>query len=248
MVGEKMLTAEDLDRYQRQILLLGEEKQGQLASKKVLQVGAGGLGSPLALYLVASGIGELILFENDILELSNLGRQVLYNTEEIGQPKAELAKAKLEALNPNVKVTIVNEWLSEENAARFLQGVDYLVDASDNFETKFLINDLGIKFNIPFTIAGIEGFEGQLISVDPGKTACYRCIFGKSPKTDKSRPIPVISATCGVIGSLEAMEIVKGLLNYGVRALNHLLMVDLKNMDFQKIPVKINSRCICQRR
>lgn len=243
-----MLTSEQKERYQRQILALDEQAQEKLVQKRVLIVGAGGLGSPLELYLTAAGIGEIVLFESDIVSLSNLGRQVLYRTGDVGKSKAQLAKQRLENLNPDVKITIEEEWLTKQNAAKYLKNIDYLIDASDNFETKLLINDLGIEYNIPFTIAGIEGFDGQLISVDPHKTACYRCVFSSAPKTDKSRPIPVVAATCGVVGSLQAMEVIKGLLNIGNRVTNALLMINLRDNDFTKIQIRQNPKCQCAKK
>jgi len=244
------LNEPEKERYQRQILVIGEENQKQLKTKTVLQVGAGGLGSPLAMYLVSSGIGHLILFEQDTVSLSNLGRQILYATKDISHSKGNIAKERLRALNPNVKITIVEEWFEEKTARKYLaqEKVDYLVDASDNFKTKFLINDLGLEFNIPFTIAGIQGFEGQLISVNPHKTACYRCIFGDIPVTKDSGPIPVMSPTCGVVGSLEAIEVIKGLTGLGDRVVNALLMISLDAGDFSKIPLKVNPRCPCQKK
>ncbi|MHA1673200.1 MAG: HesA/MoeB/ThiF family protein [Promethearchaeota archaeon] len=243
-----MLTNDEQDRYQRQILTIGEKKQQLLATKTVLQVGAGGLGSPLALYLVAAGVGTLIIFETDTVSLSNLGRQVLYTTEDVGKSKAILAKQRLRALNPNVNIIVIEEWLTRENAPIYLEkyNVDYLVDASDNFETKFLINDLGIQFKIPTTIAGISGFEGQILSIIPGQSACYRCIFGEPPKKKDTAPIPVMSPTCGVLGSLEANEVIKGLLGMKERLLNKLLMVSLDSGDFTKIKISINPKCLCQ--
>ena len=244
-----MLSEEEKERYQRQILILGEDKQESLKFKKILQVGAGGLGGPLILALVAAGVGEIILFENDVVSLSNLGRQVLYKTQDIGISKGDLAQKRMHELNPNVKVTVINEWLTQESAKKYLlnNDIDYLVDASDNFKTKFLINDLGVEYNIPFTIAGIQGFEGQLISVNPHQTACYRCLFGDIPKKQDTSPIPVMSPTCGVVGSLQANEILKGLLNHGTRILNTLLMIGLETGDFTKIPIKPNPRCNCQK-
>ncbi len=244
-----MLSEEEKERYQRQILIIGEEKQESLKHKKILQVGAGGLGGPLILALVAAGVGEIILFENDIVSLSNLGRQILYKTQDIGVSKGMLAQKRLHELNPQVKVTVIEEWLSPESAPKYLKSgdIDYLVDASDNFETKFLINDLGLEYNIPFTIAGIQGFEGQLISVDPHQTACYRCLFGDIPSKKNTSPIPVMSPTCGVVGSLQANEILKGLLNRGTRMLNALLMISLESGDFTKIPINPNPQCKCQK-
>ncbi|QEE15081.1 ThiF family adenylyltransferase [Promethearchaeum syntrophicum] len=243
-----MLTSEELERYQRQILIIGKNGQELLKQKKVLQVGLGGLGSPLSLYLVSSGIGELIVFENDALSLSNLGRQILYNTEDVNMSKGGLAKSVLSKLNPNIKITIINERFTMQSAEKCLKNakIDYLVDASDNFETKFLINDIGLKYNIPFTIAGIQGFDGQLISVNPHETACYRCIFGDMPKNDKLKPIPVMSPTCGVVGSLEANEVIKGLLKRGKRITDNLLMISLDLGDFTLIPIKKNPNCECQ--
>ncbi|MHA1766921.1 MAG: HesA/MoeB/ThiF family protein [Promethearchaeota archaeon] len=245
-----MLTTEEMERYQRQILVIGKEGQELLKQKKVLQIGLGGLGSPLSLYLVSSGIGELIIFENDTLSLSNLGRQIIYKTEDVNKSKGDLAKSFLTKLNPNTRITLIKERFSEKNATQYLKNaqIDYLVDASDNFETKFLINDLGLKFNIPFTIAGIQGFDGQIISVDPHKTACYRCVFGTMPKTDKSKQIPVMSPICGVVGSLEANEVLKGLLKRGKRIINNLLMISLDSGDFTQIQIKINPSCICQQK
>ncbi len=249
------LSAKELERYQRSILEIGEEKQQILKEKKVLQVGAGGLGSPLSLYLVASGIGELLLFENDILDLSNLGRQILYHSEEVGLSKAQLAKKKLQTLNPNVKISVIQERLTEKNAIDYLEGVDYLVDASDNFETKHLINELSLQYKIPCTIAGIQGYDGQIISVDPHESACYRCCFGNlkdkevssSSSTSKypKSPIPVLAPTCGVVGSIQAMEVIKGLLGVGKRILNGILMVDLRNSEFTMVPIKKNPNCAC---
>jgi molybdopterin-synthase adenylyltransferase len=242
----EMLTDEELERYQRQILVFNKNGQEILKSKKILQVGAGGLGSPLLLYLVAAGIGEIVLFEYDEVSLSNLGRQILYNTEEIGKSKPKLAASRLNRLNPHVKLTIVEKRLTHETAKDYMEGVNYLVDASDNFETKFLINDLGLEYDIPFTIAGIQSFEGQLISVIPHKTACYRCIFGNNPIEVDKKPIPVMGPTCGVVGSLEANEVLKGLLNHGKMVLNQLLIISLDDADFNKIPIKINPKCLCQ--
>ncbi|MHA1585615.1 MAG: HesA/MoeB/ThiF family protein [Promethearchaeota archaeon] len=242
-----LLTAEEKDRYQRQILLIGEENQKLLKQKTVLQVGAGGLGSPLAYYLISAGIGRLILIENDTLSLSNLGRQILYTTQEIGSSKATLAKSRLTALNPNVEIIIKEKWLDINNFKQILQDykIDYIVDASDNFETKFLINDIGLDYNIPFTIAGIEGYEGQIISVDPHHTTCYRCVFGDIPKRENSAPLPILSPTCGVAGSIEAGEVIKGLINQGKRLTDCLLMVNLEFGDMTKIKLKPNPHCAC---
>jgi len=242
-----MLTPQQKERYARAILEIGENKQEELLRKTVLQVGAGGLGSPLSLYLTAMGVGELIIFEFDQVSLSNLGRQIMYKTGDVGISKGQLTKERLEALNPDVKITLIEQKFSEETAQEYLKRADYLVDASDNFETKFLVNDLGLKYNIPFTIAGIQGFEGQLISVIPHKTPCYRCVFGEPPSSKRDSPIPVVGSTCGVVGSLQANEILKGLLNIGHRSLDSLTIISLYDGDFVKIPIKSHPECICQK-
>jgi molybdopterin/thiamine biosynthesis adenylyltransferase len=242
-----MLTSTQKDRYQRQILVIGEAKQEELLKKRVMVVGAGGLGSPLLLYLTAMGIGTIELFEFDTVSLSNLGRQVMYRTADIGKSKGQTTKAELEALNPDVKIILHEEVLKSTNQDPIMKGIDYLVDCSDNFETKLLVNDLGIKYNIPFTIAGIQGYDGQLISVIPHKTACYRCIFGETPKTDKSKPIPIVAPTCGVVGSLEASEVLKGLTNQGERALNKLLIISLFYGEVAETPIKAHPQCLCQK-
>ena len=237
-------------RYKRQIALpeIGINGQEKIACARVLCVGAGGLGSPALLYLAAAGIGHIGIIEFDRVDESNLQRQVLFTTDGVGQPKAVQAKERLNALNPEIEITIYEDELNAENAADLFQTYDIILDGTDNFETKFLINDLGLKYNIPFTIAGIQGFEGQLISVDPHKTACYRCIFHEIPKTDKSKPIPVISPICGVMGSLQANEILKGLLNIGQRTVNKVMLVSLFYGDFIRTPIKLNPRCICQQK
>jgi molybdopterin-synthase adenylyltransferase len=173
---------------------------------------------------------------------------VLYQAKDVEKPKGLLAQERLLKLNPNVKITIIQDWLTNTNADGYFKDlkIDYLVDASDNFETKFLINDLGLKYDIPFTIAGIHGFEGQILSTTPNKTACYRCIFGDVPAKKEKTLVPVVSPLCGVVGSLQESEVLKGLLDYGSRILNQLLMIDLDSGVFTKIPIKINQNCRCQ--
>ena len=179
------LTKGELERYERQILRIGVEGQKILKSKSVLQVGAGGLGSPLAYYLVAAGVGRLIIIDDDKVSLSNLNRQILYSVDDLGKMKAEVAKRKLEFLNPGVKIDAISGRLTKENYRDYIKGVDYLIDASDNLKTKYLINDIGLETGIPFTIAGVQGMEGQIISVTPSKSACYRCIFGDYEEYNK---------------------------------------------------------------
>jgi molybdopterin/thiamine biosynthesis adenylyltransferase len=241
--AKKEFSEKEIERYSRQISVIGEENQRVISEKKVLQVGLGGLGSPLSLYLVSAGVGELVVFEDDDLSLSNLGRQILYSTPDIGKMKTDLAKKRLEELNPNIKITIHNERLAFDNYKRYIDGVDYLVDASDNFETKFLISDIGVLENIPFTIGGIQGWEGQVISTSPRKSACYRCVFRAPPTKKDQRPIPVVSPLCGLVGSFQAMEVLKGLMKQGTRAIDALFVFDGLNNELNVIKLKKNKRC-----
>jgi len=244
-----MLTDVQKERYARQLLELSEDQQSLLLSKKVVQVGIGGLGSPLAYYLVSMGVGNLTIIEYDNISLSNLNRQIMYSTPEIGSPKAEVAKMKLEALNPDVKIEVIQKKLTQENYKELINKPDYLVDASDNAKTKFLVNDIGIDLNIPLTIAGVREMEGQILSVIPHETACYRCVFGKTkPKgivNNPPKPLGIYGFTAGTLGAIEAAEVVKGLLDIDGRLLNSLLMVDLHHMQFMNVKVTRNLDCIC---
>jgi molybdopterin/thiamine biosynthesis adenylyltransferase len=253
-----MLSEKQKIRYERQIRKIGESGQEQLLSKKVVQIGAGGLGSPLAYYLVAAGIGNLTIIDYDTVSLSNLNRQILFTTDDIDKYKADIALKRLAPLNPDVKITAIREKITYDNYSKFCKDADYLIDASDNMNTKFLVNDIGLKLNIPFTIAGVQNMEGQIISVDPHKTACYRCVFGEPKKEstnekdkteDKSKKekLGVIGVTPGVLGTMEAAEVIKGLLGIGYRLLNTLFMVDLENMKTMNVKLERNEKCICSK-
>ncbi|MHA1339072.1 MAG: HesA/MoeB/ThiF family protein [Promethearchaeota archaeon] len=261
------------ERYDRHLRIIGEEGQKILQSKKIVQVGVGGLGSPLLNYLVAIGVGQITIVDHDVVSLSNLNRQILYGADDIGRTKVEVAKEKMRKLNENVKIISIYDTLTMENAEQICKDADYLIDASDNMKTKFLVNDIGLKYNIPFTIAGVRGFEGQIISVDPHKTACYRCVFGttassfevqnnkndnknnsknigvvgQKDKNSKKKILGIIGATCGVVGSIQAAETIKGLLSRGDRLLNRLFMIDLESMRTIIIKLLQNENCICSK-
>ncbi|TFG20536.1 MAG: HesA/MoeB/ThiF family protein [Promethearchaeota archaeon] len=244
-----MLTDVQKERYARQLLEMSEEQQSSLLSKKVVQVGIGGLGSPLAYYLVAMGIGKLTIIEYDDISLSNLNRQIMYSTSEIGSFKGKISKDKLEALNSDVEIEVIEEKLTQKNYKKIIREADYLVDASDNAKTKFLVNDIGLDLNIPFTIAGVREMEGQIMSVVPHETACYRCVFGKvKPKglvNNPPGPLGIYGFTAGVLGAMQAAEVIKGLLKMDGRLLNSMLMVDLLYMQFLNVKVSKNNNCIC---
>ncbi|MFX1444157.1 MAG: ThiF family adenylyltransferase [Promethearchaeota archaeon] len=245
-----MLTEEQKERYSRQIIspLIGEKGQQKLSNISVLQIGAGGLGSPCSLYLTASGIKELTIIDNDIVSLSNLQRQILYNETHIGKHKVEVAKQALSLLNSEVKIKTYKDYINETSIEKYLKNQDFIIDCSDNMKTKFLVNKIAIKNKMKAVIAGIKDFYGQIITVDPQKSACYQCIFPE-PESDEPNPegpLPVIGVTPGILGTLEALEVIKTAL--GLPNLeNHLLMINLIDLSFSKIEVVKNESCICSR-
>ncbi len=237
-------------RYSRQILSpsIGEEGQEKISKVRALQIGAGGLGSPCSIYLVAAGIKELTIIDNDVLEISNLQRQILYNQSHVGNIKVEMAKERLSNLNSEVEINVYKDYIDEKSIKKYVNDKDFIIDCSDNMKTKFLVNKTSIKYNIKCVIAGIEDFYGQIITINPKKSACYRCIF---PEPDVSileqpqrGPLPVIGVTPGVLGTLEALEVIKTSLDLP-NLENQLLMVNLLDMSFNKIKIVKNENCIC---
>ena len=245
-----MLTKSQKDKYSRQIIspLIGEKGQEKLSQIRVLQIGAGGLGSPFSLYLVAAGIKELTIIDDDIVSLSNLQRQILYNETHIGKIKVEIAKDVLSKLNSDVKINVYKDYIDENSINKYLKNQDFIVDCSDNMKTKFLVNKIAVKNKIKAVIAGIKDFYGQIITIAPQKSACYQCIFPepKNNINNSEGPLPVIGVTPGILGTLEALEVIKtslGLPNLE----NNLLMVNLIDLSFSKIEVLKNEKCICSR-
>ncbi len=246
-----MLTKEERERYNRQIISpsIGEEGQEKLGKIRVLQIGAGGLGSPFALYIVAAGIKELTIIDNDVISLSNLQRQILYNESQIGMAKVVAAKKLLESRNSNVKINIHQDYINEASIEKYAseKNYDFIVDCSDNFKTKFLVNRTAIKYNMKCVIAGIKDFFGQIMTIDPKVSACYQCVFNEPLESQNSlKPLPVIGVTPGVLGTLEALEVIKTTL--GLPNLeNKLLMVNLLNLMFDVIDLVKNEKCICSK-
>lgn len=242
-----MLTKEQKERYSRQILSpsIGEEGQEKLSKVRVLQIGAGGLGSPFSLYLVASGIKELTIVDNDTVSISNLQRQILYNETQIGKNKVDIAYETLSNLNSNVEIKIHNEYVNEDTILNFYDGQDFIVDCSDNMQTKFLVNKAAITKRTKCVIAGIKDFYGQIMTIIPGKTACYECVFNEPDESKKSTEVlPVIGVTPGILGTLEALEVIKTTL--GLPNLeNKLLMVNLLNLSFDLIDIVRDEKCNC---
>jgi len=193
-------------RYARQLKLLGEAGQKRLRAATVTIAGAGGLGSVSAAYLTAAGIGHIRIVDDDVVELSNLNRQMLHWDDDLGTQKADSFRRKLSCMNPAAVVTMVTQRIDEETVTEIVRDSDAIVDALDNFHTRYLLNRAALQTGIPYFYGGVQGFDGQAATIIPGKTACLRCIF---PEAYPSEPVSVIGPTCGVIGSIQAAEVVK---------------------------------------
>ncbi|MBQ1342676.1 MAG: HesA/MoeB/ThiF family protein [Firmicutes bacterium] len=233
--------------YQRQILLpeLGEDGQEKLAASSVLVCGCGGLGSPALLYLAAMGIGRLGLLDGDVVSYSNLNRQVLYGRSDVGRRKAEAAAERIRFLNPDIKLDVHGEYLTEDNASSLLFGYDLALDCLDNFPARFILNDACLSLDIPFIHGGVNRLRGQTMTVIPGRTACLRCLFPggieDAPDTDDKA---IIGATAGVIASLQVTEAFKYLTGQPVN--RGLLMYDGKEPGARLLGLEPDPNCICQ--
>lgn len=225
---------------------VGHEGQERLLAGSVLIVGAGGLGSPAALYLAAAGIGRIGVADGDVVELSNLQRQILHATPEIGLPKVESARRRLEQLNPDVAVVSLGEPVTAENIAGLICDYDFILDCTDNFAAKFLINDACVLAGKPYSHGGILEFAGQTMTIIPGKSACYRCIFPEPPPPELLLPCSragVIGVLPGVIGTIQATEAVKWLLGIGELLTDRLLTYDSLRLRFREVPLRRAATC-----
>jgi molybdopterin/thiamine biosynthesis adenylyltransferase len=242
------LSEEQIERYSRHIILeqVGGAGQEKLLSSKVLIVGAGGLGAPVGLYLAAAGVGTIGIVDADKVDLTNLQRQVIHHTDDVGTEKVLSAEAKMRAINPDITVKTYNLLAKANNVGDIVREYDFVIDGTDNFAAKFLINDACYFEKVPFSHAGILRFDGQLITVLPGQTTCYRCIFGAPPPADavpSCSQAGVLGVLAGVIGSLQATEAIKYLLQTGDLLTNALLTYNALKMTFRKVPLKRNPNC-----
>jgi molybdopterin/thiamine biosynthesis adenylyltransferase len=247
-VADVELTEQQIERYSRHIILehVGGAGQEKLLSSKVLIVGAGGLGAPAALYLAAAGIGTIGIIDSDNVDLTNLQRQIIHYTADVGREKVKSARAKIQAINPDVTVRTYQTRVSAENISEIIRQYDFVMDGTDNFPAKFLINDACYFEKVPFSHAGILRFDGQLITVLPGDTACYRCIFNSPPPADvvpSCSQAGVLGVLAGVIGSLQATEAMKYLLGIGDLLTNVLLAYNALTMEFRKVRLNRNPNC-----
>jgi len=241
------LKEEQLHRYSRNILLegIGEAGQEKLLSAKVLVIGAGGLGSAVSFYLAAAGVGTIGLADPDVVELSNLQRQVLHQTKDLGRQKVASGKDMLTGLNPDVNVVTHREALNAKNVKEVVSGYDFIVEGTDNFASKFLINDACVLFGKPFSQGGILMFRGQTLTHLPG-SACYRCIYLKPPRpgaVPTSGEAGVLGSAAGILGTVQATEVIKYLLGIGITLENRLLTFNALDMSFRTINVKRNPNC-----
>jgi len=235
-----MLSQRERERYKRQILLFGEEGQEQLKKAEIFIAGAGGLGSPIAMYLAVAGVGTITIADMDVIDQSNLNRQILHFDRDIGKKKTVSAEEKLTAINPDITVRALDCRIDESNAAGLVGKADGIVDAMDNFATRYLLNDMAIARKIPLFHGAIRGFYGQVTTIIPGTTPCLKCIF---PKPPPSEVFPVVGVTPGVIGTVQATEVLKYILKRGDLLSGRLFVWDGLAAKAEEIAVERDPGC-----
>ena len=249
----KAMSAEQRERYSRHILIpeVGAEGQRKLLDAKVLLLGAGGLGSPTALYLAAAGVGTLGIVDNDDVDLSNLQRQVIHTTESIGTPKVDSAERAIKAINPDVEVVKYATRLDASNIVEIISGYDVIVDGADNFPTRYLLNDATVRLRIPVVSASILGFEGQLSVFQPYEGPCYRCLYPVPPPAELAPSCGangVLGVLPGTMGLLQATEVIKLIIGAGEPLIGRLLLYDALAATFTELKVRRDENCpICSR-
>ncbi len=236
------LTKQDRIRYDRQMMLDGWDDEGQRRVKeaRVCIAGVGGLGSPVALYLTAAGVGTLRLVDHDVVELSNLNRQVLYTESDVGRAKVNCAEERLRALNPEVRIEAIQERITKENISDLVGASDVIVDGMDHFPARFLLNEAAVQKKIPFVHGAIWGMGGQVTVIVPGKTPCLACLF---PETPPRKHSPVLGTAPGVIGCIQATEVLKLLTGIGNPLFGRLLLYDGEFMEFSEVHVRRKPDC-----
>jgi len=239
---------EQAQRYSRHLLIpeVGEQGQRRLLQSKVLLIGAGGLGSPAAYYLAAAGVGTLGIIDSDVVDATNLQRQILHSTERLGQSKVDSARRTLEALNPDVRVVGYKERLTSENIDRIITDYDVVVDGADNFPTRYLLNDASVKWHKPVVHGSIYRFEGQVTVFKPGEGPCYRCLFHQPPPPELAPSCAeagVLGVLPGVIGTIQANETLKLLLGIGEPLIGRYLLFDALDGTFREVKLRRDPAC-----
>ena len=241
------LTSEQKRRYDRHLILDGFGRDGQLRllNAKVLVVGAGGLGSPAAMYLAAAGVGTIGIADGDMVSAANLQRQILYADGDIGKAKTEAAAERLRAMNPGVRIVEHDTFLNEDNALDLIRPYDFIVEGTDNFASKYLVNDACVMLGKPFCIAGINRYSGQVMTHLPG-TACYRCVFPEPPavsEVETCSMVGVLGSLAGIVGTVQATEAIKCIAGTGRPLTDALLTLDALTMEWQRFDIGRNSEC-----
>ena len=250
---KSQLNKKIIERFSRQIILkdIGILGQKKILSSKVLIIGAGGLGSPAVEFLHRAGIGSVGIVDDDKVSLSNLHRQSLYNTSDIGKFKVKIAKNKINKINPNTKVTIYKIRLNNVNFKKIINKYDYVIDGSDNFTTKFLLNDLCLKFKKTLVVGAISKFDGHVFTFDfkKKKSSCLRCFFQETKISDdllNCESEGILGTVAGIVGTIQANEVLKKILNIGVGLDGYILILDLLNLNFRKVEIKKRKNCFCK--
>jgi len=247
-VQDRQFTPEQMTRYSRHFMLpeVGEEGQAKLLDAKVLMVGAGGLGCPSAFYLAAAGVGTMGIIDPDVVELSNLQRQILHTNDRIGQPKTDSAKQTLQALNPDVRIITYQEKLTSENVLEIIKDYDIIVDGCDNFPTRYLVNDACVMVNKPNVHGSIFQFDGQASVFYPGKGPCYRCLYPEPPPPGMAPSCAeagVLGVLPGLIGTIQALETIKLILGKGDPLVGKLLCFNTLSMEITTLNLKKDPNC-----
>ena len=250
---KSQLNKKIIERFSRQIVLkdIGILGQKKILSSKVLIVGAGGLGSPVTEFLARAGIGSLGIIDDDKVGLSNLHRQSLYNTSDIGKYKVEVAKDKIKKINPTTKIIIYKIRLNNNNFKKIINNYDYIVDGSDNFTTKFLLNDFCLKFKKILVTGAISKFDGHIFTFNfkDKKAPCLRCFFQESEISDdilNCESEGILGTVAGIVGTIQANEVLKKILNIGVGLDGYIFILDLLNLNFRKVKLKKRKKCFCR--
>jgi molybdopterin/thiamine biosynthesis adenylyltransferase len=250
---KSQLNKKIIERFSRQIVLkdIGILGQKKILSSKVLIIGAGGLGSPVAEFLSRAGIGSLGIVDDDKVNLSNLHRQSLYNTSDIGKFKVKIAKDKIKKINPNTKVTIYKIRLNNNNFKKIINDYDYIVDGSDNFTTKFLLNDYCLKFKRILVTGAISKFDGHVFTFNfkNKEVPCLRCFFQESKISDNLLNCEsggILGTVAGIVGTIQANEVLKKILNIGTGLDGYIFILDLLHLNFRKVKLKKKKNCFCK--
>jgi len=242
------LTDAQIERYSRQLILpnIGGKGQEKILNAKVLVIGAGGLGSPVSLYLASAGVGKIGIVDSDKVELNNLQRQIVHSTDTVGTPKVESAKKRLNAINPEIEIISHNLRITSANIMEIIKDYDIVVDGSDNFPTRFLVNDACVLSKKPLSHGGIFRFDGQAITILPGESACYRCLFSEPPPpglVPSCQEAGILGVVAGIIGTIQANEVLKYILGVGELLTGKLLVFNALDSSFRQVKVPKDPDC-----